>query len=145
MALIFIPNLTCTHLYFFDIFHLVHFQPTLLLMARIDAGKMSSSAKLSNLCCKKKMVKPCRQMPGESASTLESWLAKCRSWSCSYSHVVPSVVCSLLLSSRNLGPPPPGLQGKTVESRRSAQAHFRRHPNGCSADWNVALSCGQRS
>ena len=29
MALIFIPNLTCTHLYFFDIFHSVHFQPTL--------------------------------------------------------------------------------------------------------------------
>ena len=29
MALIFIPNLTCTHLYFFDISHSVYFQPTL--------------------------------------------------------------------------------------------------------------------
>ena len=30
MALIFLLNLTCTHLYFFDIFHSVPFQPTLL-------------------------------------------------------------------------------------------------------------------
>ena len=29
MALIFLLNLTCTHLYFFDIFHSVPFQPTL--------------------------------------------------------------------------------------------------------------------
>ena len=49
MALIFLLNLTCTHLYFFDIFHSVPFQPTLMpLGLKVDIDILDKNACLAS-------------------------------------------------------------------------------------------------
>ena len=47
MALIFLLNLTCTHLCFFEIFHLVHFQPTLMGTHKTEIANQRSTTLFS--------------------------------------------------------------------------------------------------